>query len=102
MLLDDMPVDFGVLLTAVTDEHEGEVIVERQHVPDQLLLVVLRRSRQRRTPGNAPLPEKKDGSDRMPVQVEEFLEHLIGAPWCARDVQERVAPLPDAPRCECL
>ncbi len=81
MLFDDLPVHLGIVLSAVADQHERQVAVEREHISDQVLLVILSLAGQWAFPGNAPLSQEQDRADRNPVQSEELVQHVVDAPW---------------------
>jgi hypothetical protein len=91
VLAHDAGVDLRIVLAAVADQDEGQVVVQRQHVADQVELVVLGALGQRVLQGQAPLAQEQKGPDRDAVQVEEGVQHLVDAPGPARDVEHRVA-----------
>jgi hypothetical protein len=80
MLLDNLTVDLGIVLTAVADENEGQLTIERQHLVDQLALMVLRLARQRTGPGDTPFAQEQDWANGDAIPIEELLQHLVDAP----------------------
>lgn len=66
------------------------MLVQRQHVADELELVPPGPARQRVSERHAPLPQKQQRTDRNAVEIEEFVEDLVEAPGLAGDVENRV------------
>src|SRR4051794_20086011 len=50
VLIHDLAIHLGVMLPTVADQNEGQITVEREHVADQLSLVLLSLAGQRALP----------------------------------------------------
>src|SRR5215204_1010077 len=70
VLLHDLAIHLRVMLPTVADQNEGQITVERQHVADQLSLVLLSLAGQRALPRNTPLSQEQDRADRNAVKGE--------------------------------
>jgi hypothetical protein len=86
MLVHHPAVDLGIMLAAVSDQDGRQVTVQREHVVDQVALVLLRLAGERRPPGDAPFAQEQDRADRDPVPGEELVEDIVDAPGRPRDI----------------
>lgn len=87
MFLDDLGIDLGIALAAVTDQDERQRLVECEHVVDDIGLVVLCLARPRAFEGQPPFAQEQDWPHRDAIHVEEHLEHFVDRPGPTGDVQ---------------
>ena len=86
-------VHFRVVLAAVADQDERQLLVERQHALDQHRLVVLGADRQRPLQGHAPFAQEQHRPVGNVVEAEELHQHVVNAPGAPRHVQHGAAAL---------